>query len=501
MFYVAKTFVVEEAGFYEIAFDSDDGMKAWVNGQLVHVFSGLRGLFYPGEDLVPVRLREGLNIVVIKVVNGTMTTGFAFENRRRLDQLIALQRYHTRLAAGEKTGFNFPNGDKESAPAALLALTRQAVLLNQEKPVFDQLDQRLKANPTFKAILENSFLQPASYVKPAIRLTPDQLKGGFTVECFIKTQWRGVAPARHIICNGGSYDESGFSLAITSNNGGALRGEFQNKDTNEKILMDISYPYDEKWHHVAMTYDAEKKEAMLYLDGKPGTVPTSFKSPIIFDPQRLRIGENEYHGMGFIGGITDVTIWPKLLRVEAIANHAGGEISTDIGKPLLQLPLRFVNAEEARALSGKAGFDTENVAWKRANVEHPMTDGQDWVFPHFERQSFQHGRAFGTLGAFEYRRGNYQRASELLIQSVNNGRYLPEVKIRTRFGGDERALFIAIAMKKIGRNDEYERYRKYVNERLNKFEIRTWENPGELDVMERIKLKTLQKEMNALAEE
>jgi hypothetical protein len=265
--------------------------------------------------------------------------------------------------------------------------------------------------------------------------------------------------------------------------------------------MDISYPHDEKWHHVAMTYDAEKKEAMLYLDGKPGTVPTSFKSPFIFDPQRLRIGENEYHGMGFIGGVTDVIIWPKLLRVEAIANHAGGEISTDIGKPLLQLPLRFANAEEARALSGKAGFDAEHVTWKRANVEHPMTDNQDWVFPQFKRQPFQHGRAFGALGALEYRRGNYQRASELLIQSVNNGRYLPEVKIRTRFGGDERALFIAIAMKKIGRHDEYERYRKYVNERLNKFEIRTWENPGELDVMERIKLKTLQKDMNALAEE
>ena len=39
LFYVAKTFTVEKAGFYEVVFDSDDGMKAWVNGKLVNVFS------------------------------------------------------------------------------------------------------------------------------------------------------------------------------------------------------------------------------------------------------------------------------------------------------------------------------------------------------------------------------------------------------------------------------------------------------------------------------
>ena len=106
LFYVAKTFTVEQAGFYEVVFDSDDGMKAWVNGRLVHVFSGNRGLLpRPGEDVVSVWLREGLNIVVIKVVNGFMTTGFAFENRGRMDQFTALQRYHTRLAAGKKNRF------------------------------------------------------------------------------------------------------------------------------------------------------------------------------------------------------------------------------------------------------------------------------------------------------------------------------------------------------------------------------------------------------------
>ena len=108
------------------------------------------------------------------------------------------------------------------------------------------------------------------------------------MECFINSQHSGV---RHIICNGGSFDESGFSMLLAGANGGVLRGEFQNTETNEKILMDVSYPFDQAWHHVAMTYDAERKETMLYLDGKPGTAPTSYKSPMIFDPQRLRIAD------------------------------------------------------------------------------------------------------------------------------------------------------------------------------------------------------------------
>ena len=105
-----------------------------------------------------------------------------------------------------------------------------------------------------------------------------------------------------------------------------------------------------------------------------------------------------------------------------------------------------------------------------------------------------------VLGALEYRLGNYQSALEQFFQSVNNGRYLPGVKLRPLWRGELSALSIAMAMKKTGNHAEYERCGS-INEQLNKFEMRTWENPGELDVMERIKLKTLQMEMNAMAEE
>ena len=58
-------------------------------------------MFFPGEDLVPVWLRQGSNIVVIKVVNAIGTAGFAFDVRGRTDQLNQLKRYHARLAAGK----------------------------------------------------------------------------------------------------------------------------------------------------------------------------------------------------------------------------------------------------------------------------------------------------------------------------------------------------------------------------------------------------------------
>ena len=62
-------------------------------------------------------------------------------------------------------------------------------------------------------------------------------------------------------------------------------------------------------------------------------------------------------------------------------------------------------------------------------------------------------------------------------------------------------LFIAMAFQKSGRQADYERFREAINVDLDKFEMRTWENPGEIDVMERIMLKTFQREMNALADE
>ena len=48
---------------------SDDGVKVWLNGEIVHANNVTRGL-QPGQDKVPVKLRSGKNDLLLKVTQG-----------------------------------------------------------------------------------------------------------------------------------------------------------------------------------------------------------------------------------------------------------------------------------------------------------------------------------------------------------------------------------------------------------------------------------------------
>ncbi len=48
---------------------SDDGVKAWLNGKLVHALDVERGI-NPGEDAVPIEIEEGWNDLMLKVTQG-----------------------------------------------------------------------------------------------------------------------------------------------------------------------------------------------------------------------------------------------------------------------------------------------------------------------------------------------------------------------------------------------------------------------------------------------
>jgi HEAT repeat protein len=53
---------------------SDDGIKAWLNGKLVHANNASRGL-QPGEDQVKITLQSGENTLLLKVTNGSTDWG------------------------------------------------------------------------------------------------------------------------------------------------------------------------------------------------------------------------------------------------------------------------------------------------------------------------------------------------------------------------------------------------------------------------------------------
>ncbi|MEO7719581.1 MAG: prolyl oligopeptidase family serine peptidase [Capsulimonas sp.] len=55
---------------------SDDAVRVWLNGKLVHTNVATRGVS-PDNDIVSVRLNQGVNTVLVKVVNGGGGWGFA----------------------------------------------------------------------------------------------------------------------------------------------------------------------------------------------------------------------------------------------------------------------------------------------------------------------------------------------------------------------------------------------------------------------------------------
>jgi dienelactone hydrolase len=55
---------------------SDDAVRVWLNGKLVHTNVAARGVS-PDNDIVPVRLNQGANTVLVKVVNAGAGWGFA----------------------------------------------------------------------------------------------------------------------------------------------------------------------------------------------------------------------------------------------------------------------------------------------------------------------------------------------------------------------------------------------------------------------------------------
>jgi len=69
---------------------SDDAIKIWLNGELIHEKFAARAVGID-QDLVPVKLVKGENNLVVKVVNGTLGWGFSVHtvSKSRADALFA----------------------------------------------------------------------------------------------------------------------------------------------------------------------------------------------------------------------------------------------------------------------------------------------------------------------------------------------------------------------------------------------------------------------------
>ncbi|HSW44843.1 MAG TPA: HEAT repeat domain-containing protein [Phycisphaerae bacterium] len=59
-----------------LTFGSDDGIKAWLNGAVVHANNTTRGC-QPNEDQVPAKLKKGWNVLMVKVTQGDGNWAFS----------------------------------------------------------------------------------------------------------------------------------------------------------------------------------------------------------------------------------------------------------------------------------------------------------------------------------------------------------------------------------------------------------------------------------------
>ena len=72
--YLKTQVFVPTAQSVNLEIGSDDGIKLWVNGELVHANNAVRGLT-PGQDHAKASLREGWNELRAKITQHTLGCG------------------------------------------------------------------------------------------------------------------------------------------------------------------------------------------------------------------------------------------------------------------------------------------------------------------------------------------------------------------------------------------------------------------------------------------
>ena len=75
--YAYTTIITEKAEKRYIGLGSDDGVRVWLNGKLVHE-NPLDGATYKDEDIIPVNLIKGTNTILVKVEQGIGEWSFVF---------------------------------------------------------------------------------------------------------------------------------------------------------------------------------------------------------------------------------------------------------------------------------------------------------------------------------------------------------------------------------------------------------------------------------------
>ena len=117
------------------AIGSNDNVKCWLDGELVHVFSIPDGRWLEADDdYVPITLKKGRNRLLLKVCEGTGDFGLAFrllDYKETKQSILKSLHLHTKLTAVTKENalqitFGTPHRWRRLHPAPAFALILNA---------------------------------------------------------------------------------------------------------------------------------------------------------------------------------------------------------------------------------------------------------------------------------------------------------------------------------------------------------------------------------------
>lgn len=101
--YAYTTVTPAQPGTAALAVGSDDGVRVWLNGRLVHDHAIRRGV-RPDEDLVPVALEAGENRILVKVEQGTGGWGVCLRVLHPSEALAVFSRMLTPTIVSDEPG-------------------------------------------------------------------------------------------------------------------------------------------------------------------------------------------------------------------------------------------------------------------------------------------------------------------------------------------------------------------------------------------------------------
>jgi hypothetical protein len=144
------------------------------------------------------------------------------------------------------------------------------------------------------------------------------------------------------------------------------------------LLLPIT---DNKWHHVAMSYDTTTGYLKLYIDGTEVGSNSFGENPLASSTVNFRIGSNSYEEInGFDGYMSDVALWNRAISIDEVRslyNRDEGNQYPFQDTLLTHRTAYFVGHPEGEGYNGDSHDFSDITNWHSADA-HPLHGFPDY---------------------------------------------------------------------------------------------------------------------------